>query len=62
MVERHPYTVDMGVQFSNEVPTCSHSIKALHHIGNVETLDRYQLGAPLTFGLDVSIIANTEVI
>jgi hypothetical protein len=24
----------------------SHSIKALHYIGNVETLDRYQLGAP----------------
>lgn len=21
MVERHPYTVDTGVQFSNEVPT-----------------------------------------
>ena len=25
---------------------CSYSIKALHYIGNVETLDRYQLGAP----------------
>ena len=24
----------------------SYSIKALHYIGNVETLDRYQLGAP----------------
>ena len=23
MVERHPYTVDMGVQFSNEVPVIS---------------------------------------
>lgn len=26
---------------------CSYSIKALHYIGNVETLDRYQLGAPV---------------
>ena len=28
-------------------PLSSHSIKALHYIGNVETLDRYQLGAPI---------------
>ena len=31
---------------------CSYSIKALHYIGNVETLDRYQLGAPYTNTLD----------
>lgn len=27
MVERHPYTVDTGVQFSNEVPEYSVSAK-----------------------------------
>ena len=26
---------------------CSHSIMVLHYIGNVETLDRNQVGAPL---------------
>ncbi len=37
MVERHLYTVDMGVRFSNEVPIRSHSTVIVHALGTGET-------------------------
>ena len=36
------------VRFWYSAPICSHSIKALHYIGNVETQDRYPVGAPIS--------------
>lgn len=39
--------VFVGVRFSLPAPNRSHSIKALHYIGNVETQDRYLVRAPI---------------
>jgi uncharacterized protein len=40
--------------------TCSHSIKALHYIGNVETQDRYLLRAPPGFKYVLGIIMTLK--
>ena len=37
----------MWVRFLLAGPLGSHSIKALHYIGNVETVEHYHLRAPL---------------
>ena len=37
----------MWVRFLLAGPICSCSTKVVHYIGNVETLDRYQPGAPI---------------
>jgi hypothetical protein len=45
-IEHRASTSRMWVRFLHAGPICSYSIKALHYIGNVETQDRYLVGAP----------------
>ena len=53
---------NVRVQFSLPAPLSSYSIKVLHYIGNVETLDRYQLGAPHSAlsEMDIMLVFETS--
>jgi hypothetical protein len=51
---RHGPCVMLNEVMARVFLACSYSIKALHYIGNVETQDRYPVGAPVILCVQAS--------